>query len=97
MTIPILSIENLTVTFNTRFGTIPVLDDVSFDLSTGEILSIVGESGCGKTMTVLAIMGLMPSQGKVTGGAILLSGEDIVSASELRMRNIRGNEISMIF
>ena len=94
---PILSVENLTVTFKTRFGRIPVIDDVSFSIAPGEILGIVGESGCGKTMTSLAIMRLMPEQGSVTGGTIRLSGEDLVLASEARMRGIRGSEISMIF
>ena len=94
---PILSVENLTVTFKTRFGRIPVIDDVSFGIAPGEILGIVGESGCGKTMTALAIMRLMPAQGQVTDGAIRLSGEDLVLASEPRMRDIRGHEISMVF
>ena len=94
---PILSVENLTVTFKTRFGRIPVIDDVSFSIAPGEILGIVGESGCGKTMTSLAVMRLMPEQGSVTSGTIRLSGEDLVLASEARMRGIRGSEISMIF
>ena len=97
MSDPLLSVENLTVTFKTRFGRIPVIDDVSFGIAPGEILGIVGESGCGKTMTSLAIMRLMPEQGSVTGGTIRLSGEDLVLASEARMRGIRGSEISMIF
>ena len=74
-----------------------MIDDVSFGIAPGEILGIVGESGCGKTMTSLAIMRLMPEQGSVTGGTIRLSGEDLVLASEARMRGIRGSEISMIF
>jgi len=97
MPAPLLSVENLTVTFKTRFGPIPVIDDVSFGIAPGEILGIVGESGCGKTMTSLAIMRLMPEQGSVTGGTIRLSGEDLVLASEARMRGVRGSEISMIF
>ena len=94
---PLLSIKNLTVVFKTRLGEIPVIDDVSFSIAPGEILGIVGESGCGKTMTSLAIMRLMPEQGKVTSGSIRLSGEDLVVASEARMRGLRGNEISMVF
>ncbi len=94
---PLLLIKNLTVVFNTRLGEVPVIDDVSFSIAPGEILGIVGESGCGKTMTSLAIMGLMPEQGKVTSGSIRLSGEDLVVASEARMRSLRGNEISMVF
>ncbi len=94
---PLLSIKNLTVVFKTRLGDVPVIDDVSFSIAPGEILGIVGESGCGKTMTSLAIMRLMPEQGKVTSGSIRLSGEDLVVASEARMRGLRGNEISMVF
>ena len=97
MTDPLLSIKNLTVVFKTRLGEVPVIDDVSFSIASGEILGIVGESGCGKTMTSLAIMRLMPEQGKVTSGSIRLSGEDLVVASEARMRGLRGNEISMVF
>ena len=94
---PLLSIKNLTVVFKTRLGEVPVIDDVSFSVAPGEILGIVGESGCGKTMTSLAIMRLMPEQGKVTSGSIRLSGEDLVVVSEARMRGLRGNEISMVF
>ena len=94
---PLLSVKNLTVVFKTRFGEVPVIDDVSFSISPGEILGIVGESGCGKTMTSLAIMRLMPEQGIITSGSIRLSGEDLVLASEARMRGLRGNEISMVF
>ena len=97
MTDPLLSIKNLTVIFKTRLGEVPVIDDVSFSIAPGEIMGIVGESGCGKTMTSLAIMRLMPEQGKVTSGSIRLSGEDLVVASEARMRGLRGNEISMVF
>ena len=97
MPVPLLSVKNLTVVFKTRFGEVPVIDDVSFSIAPGEILGIVGESGCGKTMTSLAIMRLMPEQGIVTSGSIRLSGEDLVFASEARMRGLRGNEISMVF
>ena len=97
MSDPILSVKNLTVVFKTRFGEVPVIDDVSFSIAPSEILGIVGESGCGKTMTSLAIMRLMPDQGIVTSGSIMLSGEDLVYASESRMRDLRGNEISMVF
>ena len=94
---PLLSVKNLTVVFKTRFGEVPVIDDVSLSIAPGEILGIVGESGCGKTMTSLAIMRLMPEQGIITSGSIMLSGEDLVLASEARMRGLRGNEISMVF
>ena len=97
MPVPLLSVKNLTVVFKTRFGEVPVIDDVSLSIAPGEILGIVGESGCGKTMTSLAIMRLMPEQGTITSGSIRLSGEDLVLASEARMRGLRGNEISMVF
>ena len=74
-----------------------VLDNVSFTLRAGERISFVGRSGCGKSMTALAVMGLLPAMGQVCGGAIRFKGEDLVTAGETRMRQIRGNEISMIF
>ncbi len=97
MTDILLDVRNLRVEFTTRNGIVPVLDDVSFSLKRGERISFVGESGCGKSMTALAIMGLLPSVGRVTSGEILFKGEDIAKAGETRMQNLRGNEISMIF
>ena len=94
----LLSVKNLTVEFTTRDGIAPVIDDLSFDLAPGETLSLVGESGCGKSMTALAIMGLIPSPpGRVAGGSISLAGEDLLQTSDTRMRAVRGNEISMVF
>ena len=66
MTGSTLSVKNLSVVFKTRFGEIPVIDDVSFSISPGEIMGIVGESGCGKTMIALAMMRLIPDQGEIT-------------------------------
>ena len=98
MTSSLLSVRNLTVEFATRDGVVPVIDDLSFDLAPGETLSLVGESGCGKTITALAVMGLIPSPpGRVAAGSISLAGEDLVQATGSRMREIRGNEISMVF
>jgi len=95
---PLLSVDRLRVEFATRNGIARVIDDVSFDLRAGETLGIVGESGCGKSMTALAIMGLVPDPpGRVAGGAIRLLGEDLTRADERRMSRIRGKEISMIF
>ena len=94
----LLSVKNLTVEFTTRDGIAPVIDDLSFDLAPGETLSLVGESGCGKSMTALAIMGLIPSPpGRVASGSISLAGEDLLQTSDTRMRAVRGNEISMVF
>ncbi|MFC4671457.1 ABC transporter ATP-binding protein [Seohaeicola nanhaiensis] len=98
MTEPLLKVENLRIELKTRGGVAPVIDDLSFDLMPGENISFVGESGCGKSMTALAIMGLLPEGiGRVASGRILLDGEDLTTASESRLRDIRGNEIGMIF
>jgi peptide/nickel transport system ATP-binding protein len=95
---PILSVENLQVEFDTRDGVARVIHDLSFDIRSGETLGIVGESGCGKSMTALAIMRLIPSPpGRISAGTIRLEGEDLVAASEVRMREVRGNDVSMIF
>ena len=94
----LLSVENLRVELSTRHGVSPVIDDLSFTLDSSSTLSFVGESGCGKSMTALAIMGLLPdSIANITSGKILLEGEDLVTASPRRLSEIRGNDISMIF
>ncbi len=94
----LLVVKDLQVEFKTRHGVARVLDHVSFELHSGRTLGIVGESGCGKSMTALSIMGLVPSPpGRISGGAIRLKGEDLLQASEKRLREVRGNEISMIF
>jgi len=94
---PLLDVRNLSVQFTTRTGTVTVLDDISFTLERGERISFVGESGCGKSMTALALMGLLPAMGRVSGGQILFKGEDLTQASAARLRRLRGNEVSMIF
>lgn len=95
---PLLKVEGLRTSFFTDDGEVPAVDNVNFHVNEGEILGIVGESGCGKSVTSLSIMGLVPSPpGKVVGGKILFGEEDITTASEKRMREIRGNEIAMIF
>ena len=98
MMAPILKVENLRVELKTREGTSPVIDELSFELNAGETLSFVGESGCGKSMTALGIMGLLPEKiSRVSSGRILFQGEDLASVSQKRLQEIRGNEISMIF
>ena len=94
---PLLDVRNLSVQFTTRAGTVTVLDDISFTLERSERISFVGESGCGKSMTALALMGLLPAMGRVSGGQILFKGEDLTQASAARLRRLRGNEVSMIF
>ena len=95
---PLLKVENLRVELKTRDGISPVIDDLSFELAEGENIAFVGESGCGKSMTALALMGLVPHPvGRIASGRIVFDGEDLVRASDRRMRQIRGNDISMIF
>ncbi|WP_075980257.1 ABC transporter ATP-binding protein [Bacillus massilinigeriensis] len=95
---PVLDVKQLRTSFFSNDGEVPAVDKISFSVKKGEILGIVGESGCGKSVTSLSIMKLIPQPpGKIVGGEILLNGEDIVNASEKRMREIRGNDIAMIF
>lgn len=94
----LLQVKGLETTFFTDDGAIPAVDHISFSLKEGEILGIVGESGCGKSVTSLSIMGLVPSPpGKITSGEILLDGKDLTKLSQKEMRKIRGQEIAMIF
>jgi oligopeptide/dipeptide ABC transporter ATP-binding protein len=94
----ILDIRNLKTYFFTREGVIKAADDISFVLKKGETLGIAGESGSGKSVTALSIIGLIQwPPGKIVGGEIYLDGKDLLKLSEKEMRNIRGNEISMIF
>mgnify|MGYP001578104691 CR=1 FL=1 len=94
---PLLEIRDLRTHFFTRWGVVKAVDGVSFALSEGETLGIVGESGCGKSVTALSILRLVPRPaGRIIGGAILLEGEDLLKKSEREMRKIRGSRISMI-
>ncbi|WP_087973618.1 ABC transporter ATP-binding protein [Oceanobacillus rekensis] len=94
----ILQVENLHVTFSTYGGTVKAVRGVDFHLNEGETLAIVGESGCGKSVTSNAIMRLIPNPpGKITNGSILFKGQDLAKFSEKKMRSIRGVDISMIF
>jgi len=94
----VLDVEGLRTYLFTRLGIVKAVDDVSFAVHAGETLAIVGESGCGKTMTSLSLMRLVPSPpGRIVGGAIRLGGRDLVALPEAEMRDVRGNEISMIF
>ncbi|MGH6943896.1 MAG: ABC transporter ATP-binding protein [Geminicoccaceae bacterium] len=94
----VLAVEGLKVVFRTPESTIRAVDDVSWALRGGEILGIVGESGCGKSVTALSIMGLVPSPpGRTEAGSIRLEGQELVGLDEKAMRRIRGNAVSMIF
>ena len=95
---PLLQVHNLKTYFYTEDGVMPSVDGVDFDLHEGETLAIVGESGCGKSVTSLSIMGLVQCPpGKIEAGEILYHGKDLLKISKKEMRSIRGNEISMIF
>jgi peptide/nickel transport system ATP-binding protein len=94
----VLEVTGLQTYLFTRLGIVKAVDDVTFSVHAGETLAIVGESGCGKTMTSLSLMRLIPSPpGRIVGGSIKLGGRDLVTISEAEMRDVRGNEISMIF
>lgn len=94
----ILRVNDLKTYFYTRGGIVKAVDGLTFDLKKGETLGIVGESGCGKSMTALSVMRLIPEPpGKIVGGSVHLEGRDLLAASDDEMRAIRGNEISMIF
>jgi oligopeptide transport system ATP-binding protein len=95
---PLLDVKNLKTQFFTQDGVVKAVDDVSFHIMPGETLGIVGESGCGKSITAMSIMRLIPSPpGKIVGGQILFDGEDVMKMSDEEVRSIRGNKIAMIF
>ncbi|HLO03819.1 MAG TPA: ABC transporter ATP-binding protein, partial [Symbiobacteriaceae bacterium] len=93
----ILEVQNLQVQFKTRAGIVKAVDDVSFNVGEGEIVAIVGESGCGKSVTSLAVMGLIGAPGKIAGGVIKFDDQDLLKKSEAEMRKVRGRKIAMIF
>jgi oligopeptide/dipeptide ABC transporter ATP-binding protein len=94
---PLLSIQNLKVTFQIYEGVVQAVDDVTLDIGTGETVGLVGESGCGKSVTALSILQLLPRGSSRIDGRILFNGRNLVDAGESELRNLRGNAISMIF
>jgi len=95
---PLLVVEDLQVTFNTEQGPVAAVDGVSFHVNRGETLGIVGESGCGKSVTSLSVMRLISfPPGRITQGRVMFEGRDLLGLNEPEMRKIRGNDISMIF
>lgn len=96
-TAPVLDVAGLTTSFPLADSVVPVVDDISLRIDRGEVLALVGESGCGKSMTALSILRLVPKPGRRTTGSILLEGRAIEDLSVPDMRRIRGHEISMIF
>jgi peptide/nickel transport system ATP-binding protein len=94
----VLEVKNLKTVFFTNSGLFKAVDDLSFTVRRGETLAIVGESGCGKSVTALSIMRLVPDPpGRIVGGSVVLEGVDLLALDESEMRKIRGNRISMIF
>lgn len=93
----LLEVKDLKVEFFTEEGRLPAIDNLSISINEGETLGVVGESGCGKSITALAIMRLLSSPGKITNGEILFKGQDLVKLREDEIRKVRGNDIAMIF
>jgi oligopeptide transport system ATP-binding protein len=94
---PLLTVEDLRVEFWTRRGTVHAVNGISFDVAPGETLGIVGESGCGKSVTSLALLGILPRAGKITSGTAMFGDRDLLQLSDGELRRIRGRDIAMIF
>ena len=94
---PLLSVEDLRVEFWTQRGTVHAVNGISFDIAPGETLGIVGESGCGKSVTSLALMGILPRAGKITSGTAMFGDRDLFTLSDRELRRVRGRDIAMIF
>jgi ABC-type dipeptide/oligopeptide/nickel transport system ATPase component len=96
--VAVLEVNDLKTHFFTREGVVQAVDGISFSLEKGKTLGIVGESGCGKSVTALSIMGLIPKPpARIVGGEVLFDGKDLAKLSEGEMQHIRGNEVAMIF
>ena len=94
---PLLTVEDLHVQFGTMRGLVYAVNGISFDIAPGETLGIVGESGCGKSVTSLALLGILARNGRVTRGSAMFEGRDLMKLSDSELRKIRGKEIAMIF
>jgi peptide/nickel transport system ATP-binding protein len=94
---PILGVENLAISYETRFGDVPAVRDVTFDIMRGEAHGIVGESGCGKSTIAFGIVSFLGRNGKIVDGHILFQGRDLVGRSEEELRKIRGDRIAMVY
>ncbi len=93
----LLEVKNLQTAFHTRAGVVKAVDNVSFTVGEGEVVALVGESGCGKSVTSLSIMGLITEPGRVNGGSIRFDGEELLTKSEREWQRLRGGRLSMIF
>lgn len=95
---PVLAVDNLSLEFRSNSGVVRALDDITLSVDKAEILALVGESGCGKSVTAMTVMGLLPRHNaRILSGSVLLSGEELIGASEKAMRQIRGGRIGMVF
>ena len=94
---PLLRVRDLCVEIPTEEGLVYAVNGASFDLREGEVIGLVGESGCGKTMTALSVIRLIPPPGRIVGGQITLRGRDLLALPAKQIREIRGNEIAMVF
>src|SRR5512143_948338 len=95
---PLLAVDNLRTYFDLRHGIVKAVDGVSFSLAPHETLAIVGESGCGKSITALSLMRLVPDPpDRIAGGSVRLAGVDLLTLDEEAMRDVRGKDIAMIF
>src|SRR3979490_1621566 len=97
MTLSVLSVRNLSVEFASRRSTLRAIDGISFDIAKGEVLGVVGESGAGKSVTGLAVIGLIDPPGRIAGGEIYLPGMRIAHLPREKTRRVRGKGIGMIF
>jgi peptide/nickel transport system ATP-binding protein len=93
---PVLVVEDLSVRFRTEDGFVHAVDEVSFEVDAGEVLAVVGESGCGKTVTALSLVGLLPPSAQVAG-QVRLAGEDLVKVTNARLRELRGKQVGFVF
>ncbi len=97
MAAPLLDIQDLVTVFDLDEGPLTAVDGLDLSLAPGEILGLVGESGCGKSLTALSVMGLLPPPGRVAAGRVLFDGQDLLQAPAREMRSLRGRELSMVF
>ncbi|NMB89595.1 MAG: ABC transporter ATP-binding protein, partial [Chloroflexi bacterium] len=97
MNAPLLSVRDLSVQFHTYAGKVHAVNGMSFDIDAGDIFGLVGESGCGKSVTGMAITRMIAGSGRITGGQVLFHGEDLLRKTEQEMQSIRGKRIAMVF